>query len=503
MPAALLFLAQVLAAQSHPAAARDEVELVTEQAPPAGASAAPDEAALSQPEAGPEAPAEDSAPAEPDEAELIPQEIGGAETAANARSIFVSATFAPQVRWLRDDLAVPLPGTPASGRDIVSRFYADLRANPEIARTLSLHLSARVNWIEPIEGRYSDKRLRVDAREAFLTWSPNPEVIIETGRINARVGVAIGYNPTDFFRARTVVDPVTVDPSVLRLNRLGVAMARLTGVRGPGAVSLSVAPRLEEREPVTLGRRSFADLRLGRTNAATAVELRGGWDSPGGTSLQLSAFVREQRAASFGLNLVTGLGDSATIFVEATARKTSDVLSEAVAEGVVAGELPSFALQLFPAASSRYRPSAALGITYTTSSKMTLTVEFDLNGAGLTKGQWHDRVDRALARGPLGSGAFWYARSLVQQQQELISRQQLFVRAAWDEAFGREQLSLSTLLLTPITDRSGLLQSAVDYRLSNGWSLGGLVQISTGPRRSIYGSSPQAGGVQLYATRYF
>jgi hypothetical protein len=47
------------------------------------------------------------------------------------------------------------------------------------------------------------------------------------------------------------------------------------------------------------------------------------------------------------------------------------------------------------------------------------------------------------------------------------------------------------------------LQSAADYRLSNGWSLGGLVQISTGSRRSIYGSSPQAGGIQLYATRYF
>jgi hypothetical protein len=503
MPAALLCLAQVLAAQSHPVAAQDEVELVIGQAPPAGASAGTADAALSEPETGAEAPAEGSAPAEPDEAELIPKDSDGAQAAVNARSIFVSATFAPQVRWLRDDLAVPLPGSPASGRDIVSRLYADVRANPEIARTLSLHLSARLNWIEPIEGRYSDNRLRVDAREAFLTWSPNPEVIIETGRINARVGVALGYNPTDFFRGRTVVDPVTVDPSVLRLNRLGVAMARLTGLRGPAAVALSVAPRLEAREPVVFGHRSFADLRLGRTNAATAVELRGGWEFPGGTSLQLSAFVRERRAGAFGLNLVTGLGDSATIFLEATARKTSDVLSEAVAEGVASGELPPFALQIFPAATSRYRHAAALGITYTTSSKMTLTVEFDLNGAGLTKGQWHDRVDGALARGVLGSGAFWYARSLVQQQQELISRQQLFVRAAWDEAFGRKQLSLSTLLLSPITDRSGLLQSAVDYRLSNGWSLGGLVQISTGPRRSIYGSSPQAGGIQLYATRYF
>ncbi|NBS57443.1 MAG: hypothetical protein EBS65_10425, partial [Betaproteobacteria bacterium] len=38
-------------------------------------------------------------------------------------------------------------------------------------------------------------------REAYLSWQAQPDRIADIGRINVRNGVAMGYNPTDYFRA--------------------------------------------------------------------------------------------------------------------------------------------------------------------------------------------------------------------------------------------------------------------------------------------------------------
>ena len=60
-----------------------------------------------------------------------------------------------------------------------------------------------------------------------MEWQPTETTWLEVGRVNIRDGVALGFNPTDFFRPRTVVEPLTADPSVLREDRLGTLM--LTG----------------------------------------------------------------------------------------------------------------------------------------------------------------------------------------------------------------------------------------------------------------------------------
>ena len=63
-----------------------------------------------------------------------------------------------------------------------------------------------------------------ELREAFISWQPADGTWIDLGRINLKSGVAVGYNPTDFFRTRAVVEPLTADPTVLREDRLGTLM---------------------------------------------------------------------------------------------------------------------------------------------------------------------------------------------------------------------------------------------------------------------------------------
>ena len=53
-----------------------------------------------------------------------------------------------------------------------------------------------------------------------------PDTLIDLGRINVRNGVALGYNPTDYFRAGAVRAAVSVSPASLKENRQGSVMLR-------------------------------------------------------------------------------------------------------------------------------------------------------------------------------------------------------------------------------------------------------------------------------------
>ena len=439
-----------------------------------------------------------------DETSRIPITVEKPLLADQSSDIFVAVTEAPQFQELRSDIAVPLP-EPTSSHDIINRLYADIRAGPGLTSQVNVALSARLNWIQPISGGYGDNHLRLDLREAFVSWSAGGGVIAEAGRINDRTGVAVAYNVTDFFRERTVVDIVSVDPSVLRFNRLGTLMGRLAVASGPGAVTLTAVPRLAESEKITTPGRSFADLRLGRTNAHYAGELRGSLDLADGTSLQVSTYLREGRSPSFGFDAVRGVGEKMTVYVEAALQRSASYFSEAVQDGVALGELPSAAAMLLAGKSSQYRGSVAIGLTYATADRVTMTVEYDHDGAGLNRQEWSDVTERVL-KAPsdlLGRGTFWYARSLIQQRQQLVTRGQVFARAGWDDAFNRKGLALAALILVATIDRSVLAQSSADYKLGKTWSIGGLVQLNRGSRQSIFGGSPQSVGLQIYATKYF
>jgi len=54
----------------------------------------------------------------------------------------------------------------------------------------------------------------------YASWEPLDRTYLDLGRINLKSGVALGFNPTDFFKTRAVVEPLSADPSVLREDRL-------------------------------------------------------------------------------------------------------------------------------------------------------------------------------------------------------------------------------------------------------------------------------------------
>jgi hypothetical protein len=67
-----------------------------------------------------------------------------------------------------------------------------------------------------------------DFREGFVSWQPHDGIYLDLGRINLRSGAALGFNPTDCFKSRAVVEPLSADPSVLREDRLGRLQSTIT-----------------------------------------------------------------------------------------------------------------------------------------------------------------------------------------------------------------------------------------------------------------------------------
>jgi hypothetical protein len=63
-------------------------------------------------------------------------------------------------------------------------------------------------------------------KEAYLSWQPTSDRVLDIGRVNLRLGAATGYNPTDFFKVAAIRLETSPEPESRRKNRMGSVMLR-------------------------------------------------------------------------------------------------------------------------------------------------------------------------------------------------------------------------------------------------------------------------------------
>lgn len=203
-------------------------------------------------------------------------------------------------------------------------------------------------------------------KEVFLNWRPYPNLLFDGGRVNVHYGVALGYNPTDFFRRGAVRSVVSPAPASLRENRLGTVMLRAQYLWDEGAVNAIVAPKLADQP----SDRSFsAD--WGATNSKHRWMVAVSKRLPGNLNPQFLIFGEEQSKPQFGLNLSALLNNATVAYVEWSGGRQSSLASEAldVADDVA------------------FRSRLAYGLTYTTRHKLSITLEHEYNGSGLAQSE--------------------------------------------------------------------------------------------------------------------
>src|ERR1019366_1842783 len=245
----------------------------------------------------------------------------------------------------RGGLVVPLP--PPAPALWQNRTSLDARYQWHLSDTLTATLSDRFNVIEQNDYSFPDhNNLRNDFREGYLTWEPSERIYMEAGRINLRDGVALGFNPTDFFKTSTLLDQASQDPSVIREDRLGVLMLRGQAIWGDGSASIAFAPKVQSPTSFSATGASGLDPRFDRTNAADRVLLSVNYDV---ADLSPQALVyHEGNRTRFGLNLSRQIGQSVIAYAEWAGGREPSLIAAAVEYGKQTGVLPANAPLLPP-----------------------------------------------------------------------------------------------------------------------------------------------------------
>jgi len=242
--------------------------------------------------------------------------------------------------------------------------------------------------------------------DGYVSWQVWPNAIIDAGRINTRNGVAFGYNPTDYFRANAVRSVISVDPASLRENRLGSVMIRSQALWTAGALTALYSPRLADQPSNAafspdFGATNFRDRWLLAASYALSKQL----------NPQFLIYREAGQSPQIGLNLTTLLNDATVAYVEYSGGRSSSLLAQ---------------VQM-PASAFAFQSRLAAGATYTTASNLSLTIEYEFNGAGLGRAAWNALRSESPA-------AYAQYRTLATELQELPTKQRVFANARWQDA---------------------------------------------------------------------
>ncbi|HEV2112048.1 MAG TPA: hypothetical protein VGT99_11895 [Gammaproteobacteria bacterium] len=404
---------------------------------------------------------------------------------------------------LRDDLIVPPPAPPPFTHQ--ERILVDVRHEWQLDPGLHFVYSSRLNFRDQDDLPFPDhENIVYDLREAYLNWQASDQTFMDFGRINLKDGIALGYNPTDYFKTRSVTEPLSIDPSSLRDNRLGTVMVRAQHLWEGGSLTAAFAPALHSQTPIYT-EQDLPDFnpQFDRTNAHNRLLLKASLNV--GDSSPEVLLYREAGLTQLGTNLSASLGQKVVAYFEWSGGERPDLITEALDYGKSTGSIPPASPSvLSTAANKTFKSKFAVGASYTTGNNITFNLEYHVNQAGFSASDWDNwfALGQGAAPNSPVANELWYIRGYAQDQQEQNTRQSAFLRADWVDAFGLK-LELTGFTVVDLHDGSGIAQIAADWYASNRWTLGGLAVVSYGSRRSDFGSLSTDRSVLLSATRYF
>ncbi len=389
-----------------------------------------------------------------------------------------------------DEIAVPYP--PALAISWQNRTSVDAILQWKPLKSLSFTVSDRANlYVQDQQAFTSRDTIRNDFREGYVTWEPHTSVYVEAGRINVRNGAALGFNPTDFFKTRALVGQASLDPSVIRQNRLGTLMVRGQAIWSGGSASVAFAPKVMSPSPVIESDPLGVDPQIAATNAAARVLGTLSFDVLNLSPQLLGYF--ERGRSKLGINVSRPIGNAVIVYAEWAGGQEKNLITRAIEFGQQTGTLPDTAPVLLPTRTwTTFRNDVAAGFSGTLATKATLNVEYHFHQSGLGGGDWGNWFDRGSAPGAPAAltTQLWYLRAYANDQQEPLTQHQGFVRVSWPRAFVND-LDLTAFAFVDLLDGSVLSQVSANYYLSHRWTASVHVSSNLGAARSERGSFPQ------------
>lgn len=354
------------------------------------------------------------------------------------------------------------------------RLSLDLRYDHALDADWRLLFADRLdaNW----PAQVADENAINTLKEAYLSWRAQPDLLLDLGRINVRHGVAMGYNPTDYFRAGAVRSVVSIEPASLKENRQGSFMGRAQWLWDRGSITLLSAPKLE----TTADKHGF-NPNWGGTNNQNRWLLVASPRLGDNINPQLLLYREAGRPVQLGVNLTALLDDATVAFLEWSGGRGDSLLTQALRQAGVA--LPE---------RNVFRNRIATGATHTTADKLSLTAELEYSGAALKDGEWQ-ALGKAIP-------AYWQYRGWLQGAQEMPTRKAVFVHGGWRDALVTH-LDLNAMVRRNGADGSSLTWIEARYH----WNRSEIAvqwQIDAGSPGSEFGAVSQRRAWQLQLRQY-
>lgn len=357
-----------------------------------------------------------------------------------------------------------------SGTEPNNRASADFQLNTALTSQIRGIVSDRLDWSS--KNASTTQSIVNTLREAYVSGRVGDQNIIDVGRVNQLYGVGVGYNPTDLFRSQAIRSLASIDPNSLKENRLGSVMLREQALWSSGSLTAIYSPKLADGAST-----GAFNPDLGATND------RNRW------LLALSQKVYDEISPQF---MIYGGRGTPQVGFNLTALPTNAVVTYFEWSGGRSRSQLDEALDL-PGASS-FHQRLSTGMTYTTSTKVSFTLEYESNNAAVDGRQWKLLRDEAPA-------IYWQYRDAVQGWQELATKQSLFAYVRWQDAFVR-RLDLDAMLRFSLTDHSRLAWGEARYHLDR-VDLSLQFQADVGNNQSEYAPSPFRYAWQAVVRYYF
>jgi hypothetical protein len=359
-----------------------------------------------------------------------------------------------------------------SGHPLSQRLSGDVEWGGELAAGLHATLGDRLDLntqVQPIIGLRNINTLK----EAYLTWQQGARFVLDAGRVNLRYGSGLGYNPTDFFREGSLRSVVSVDPTSLRNNRMGVVVLRQQMLLDQGALAAVYAPKLDEGD----GRTTFSP-DWGGPNRVQRGLLTASTTLMPGIAPQWLIEVTQGEPAQMGMNLSILVGQATVAHLEWVGGRARSMLAD-----MTGTEAPR-----------HYRNRVATGLTYTTSGNLSVSLEGEYNGLGLAREDW-----TRLARAPEVQRA--YLDWAHFDNQSPPTRYALFSSARWQDAFRVRGFDLTGLVRYNADDNSLMAWAETSVRFE--WADVGLQGYrNLGAATSEFGSAQNLSGWQIWLRHY-
>ncbi len=373
-----------------------------------------------------------------------------------------------------------------------------MQANKTIYKNLSAKTDLLFNVYTRESGVFNaSEDVRLDIKEAYVSWQKSPTLFFDVGRVNIKNGIATGFNPTDYFKVGTVLDRNTEDVSQLRDARLGAFLMQGQKLWEGGSTTVTVSPKINYKANSWSSDKNITGLNLHKSNDRSRFLFRLTHEMSDGFSPEI-IYYNESGKHNLGLNLSKDLNKKMFAYMEWNIGNRRKLIDEALLDARALNQLSPEMSQIFNTdGGEQYLQQLAIGASFTSASNITTKLEYHFNEAGLSKAEAQKWFDLGLnTNNPAAVGQLLSVRGLAQSRGEMLGKHRLFLYSTWKDA-GMDDLDLTGLIMSDLNDSSNLLQVKMAYSLNKKTEVSLQAAKFTGSSDSFYGSLNQDSSVTL------